>query len=632
FYQDLDSIMRMYMDSGFIQVQVGEPQVKHDKSGIEVSVTIQEGSQYFVGQLDVIGDETIDQDELQAMLEMTSGDIFSRSALSDDVEAVRSRYANRGFYEARVRPRTDVDPDLRTIDVVFEVEKGDLFFVDWIRVSGNQRTRDDVVRREMGIAEGDLFSDRALQRSRVRVRRLGYFEEVSLDTEQTEPGKLGVTLDVVERQTGSFSLGAGFGSTDGFLLNASVSQQNLWGKGYSLTVNADLGTNNQFGFVSFTDPSFRGSAASMSVSGRYSLVDFDDFKSKIQGFSVNFGYPLDEGETRGSMGYQYSSREIRDFDRSIASSLLQREEEATSTDTSMVTFAIRRDTRDDFRFPTEGQIVGLAVETAGLGGVNKFVRLEGRITRFIPARQWVGFDSTFIVNSRAGYVFDLNSISDFDLNSCGVACDTAVSDFNGQVQKLEDIDDDLKLALTERYFLGGLGAFQLRGFDQRSVGPRRTALTPYRLASGETIYGPTRRNFGLDSSITDRCLIDPENPTDGALPDDACNDIDDDDVDDLEDLDLSDVIGGNKMFLMNLELQFPLSEELGLTGILFFDMGNAFAENDNFNPADFRFGTGAGIQWFSPFGPILVELGFPLDPLDDEDGSVFEFSLGGSQY
>jgi outer membrane protein insertion porin family len=86
------------------------------------------------------------------------------------------------------------------------------------------------------------------------------------------------------------------------------------------------------------------------------------------------------------------------------------------------------------------------------------------------------------------------------------------------------------------------------------------------------------------------------------------------------------------MFLLNLELQFPISEELGLTGILFFDTGNSFAENDNINPADFRFATGAGVQWFSPFGPILVVLGFPLDPEDDEDSSVFEFSLGGAQY
>jgi outer membrane protein insertion porin family len=111
-----------------------------------------------------------------------------------------------------------------------------------------------------------------------------------------------------------------------------------------------------------------------------------------------------------------------------------------------------------------------------------------------------------------------------------------------------------------------------------------------------------------------------------------CNSIRDTEIDDFEDLDLSDVIGGNKMFLLNLELQFPIAEELGLMGLVFLDMGNAFAEDQAINPADFRFGTGAGVQWFSPFGPILVQLGIPLDRLDDEDATVFEFSMGGSSY
>ena len=94
----------------------------------------------------------------------------------------------------------------------------------------------------------------------------------------------------------------------------------------------------------------------------------------------------------------------------------------------------------------------------------------------------------------------------------------------------------------------------------------------------------------------------------------------------------TDVIGGNSMALVNLELQFPISEEMGLSGLVFLDMGNSFAEDDFINPADFRVGTGAGIQWFSPFGPILVVLGVPLDPYEDEDGTVFEFSLGGQNY
>ncbi len=191
---------------------------------------------------------------------------------------------------------------------------------------------------------------------------------------------------------------------------------------------------------------------------------------------------------------------------------------------------------------------------------------------------------------------------------------------DNQLQQLTSIDDALKLPLTARYFLGGLGAFQVRGFRQRSLGPRRTILDRFDAAGGEVLFFPSNRVIA--PGVPERCLDGTNN----------CNDIDDKDIDDFEALELADVIGGNKMFLLNLELQFPISEELGLRGIVFFDMGNAFAENESINPADLRFGVGAGLQWFSPFGPILMQLGFPLDALEDEDGSVFEFSFGGSQF
>ena len=116
------------------------------------------------------------------------------------------------------------------------------------------------------------------------------------------------------------------------------------------------------------------------------------------------------------------------------------------------------------------------------------------------------------------------------------------------------------------------------------------------------------------------------------MPSDQCNSLDDTEIDEFADLDLTDVIGGNKMFLLNLELRFPLVEDMGLEGLVFLDMGNAFAEDELINPANFRFGTGFGVQWFSPFGPLLMQLGFPLDPLEVEESSVFEFSMGGSQY
>jgi outer membrane protein assembly factor BamA len=362
-----------------------------------------------------------------------------------------------------------------------------------------------------------------------------------------------------------------------------------------------------------------GTVASLALTANSMKSEYNDFDQEQTGFSISLGYPLDEGETFANTGYAFASRKVSGYEQFQAASLLEREEFQGKTTTSLVNMSLRRDTRDDIRFPKSGHISGFNVDFAGLGGFSEFLRLEGRSTHFIPLGSWLPFESTFVFNSRVGYAIPWNTISDYDLPPCtDNACTAAgaIGDPLDQVRALADIDEDLELPLTERYFLGGLGAFQVRGFEQRSLGPRRTILQPVPLAVGGIAFIP----YGYDPA------------TGGCLPGIVCNNLDDTEIDDFDNLDLTDVIGGNSMALVNLELQFPISEEMGLSGMLFLDMGNSFAENDFINPADFRFGTGVGIQWFSPFGPILVVLGFPLDPYEDEDSSVFEFSLGGQNY
>ena len=310
------------------------------------------------------------------------------------------------------------------------------------------------------------------------------------------------------------------------------------------------------------------------------------------------------------------------FELFRAASMLQREEFGGDTTTSQVSFTLRRDTRDDIRFPNRGQLSGVALEYAGLGGVNDFLRLEARSSHWLPIR-WLPFEATFVINGRIGWALPFNSIADFDLPPCGgdLADPNSCASFAARSPDfagLAQIDDDLELPLTERYFLGGLGNFQLRGYKQRAVGPRRAVL-----ASQRGFTNPRDRaftTFGLNRQTGD-CTI-PE----------GCNSLADKEDDDFVDLDETDVIGGNKMLLLNLELQFPISEELGLKGLVFTDMGNAYAEDEGFDLSNLRFGAGGGVQWFSPFGPITIILGIPINKLEDEDASVFEFSMGGSTF
>jgi outer membrane protein insertion porin family len=620
FYQDLDKIQRLYMDDGYIRVSVGEPQVDIQKDGIVVAVDIIEGPQFLVGTVDILGDETMDREQLFALVELEPGEVFSRSTLTSDVDRLRGYYADRGFFDASVNPITNVDPDKKQIATSFEVKKGELYFVEGIDVNGNVRTADTVVRRQIAIGEGELYSAQAVAMTKQRVQRLGYFEEVEVQAKPTDvPNRVAMTVDVVERPTGSFSFGAGVGSVDGFIVSGSITQENLFGTGRSLSAGADIGSQNHNYYVRFVEPYLMGTAVSLSLTVNSAESEYNDFDEEQTGFGLSLGYPLDEGETFASTGYAFASRKVSGYEQFQAASLLDREEFQGDTTTSLVNFSLRRDTRDDIRFPHSGHITGFNVDFAGLGGFSEFLRLEGRTTHFIPLGSWLPFESTFVFNSRIGYAVPWNVIGDYDLPECGLTeLECAVS-ASSETRFLTEIDKDLELPLTERYFLGGLGAFQVRGFEQRSLGPRRTILNTAKVdisgVPNQVVFTPYGREF-----FTGICQSPP------------CNDIDDEDIDDFEDLDATDVIGGNSMALVNLELQFPISEEMGLSGMVFLDMGNAFAENDFINPADFRFGTGVGIQWFSPFGPILVVLGFPLDPYEDEDASVFEFSLGGQNY
>ena len=619
FYQDLDKIQRLYMDDGYIRVSVGEPQVDVQKDGLVVAVDISEGPQFLVGTVDILGDETMDREQLFTLVELEPGEVFSRSTLTSDVDRLRGYYADRGFFDAAVNPITNVDPEKKEIATSFDVKKGELYFVEGIDVNGNTRTADSVVRRELSIGEGELYSASALARSKMRVQRLGYFEEVEIQAKPTDvPNRVGMSIDVVERPTGSFSFGAGVGSVDGFVVSGSIRQDNLFGTGRSLSAGADLGSVNRSYYVRFVEPYLFNSAAALSLTLQSATSEYVDFEEEQSGFSLSLSYPLDEGITYGATGYSFASRSVTGFEQFQAASLLEREEFQGDTTTSLVNVNLRRDTRDDIRFPKSGHVTGIAFDFAGLGGFSEFLRIEGRTTQFIPLNHWLPFESTFVFNTRVGYTIPWNVIEDYDLPDCGAStCSTGFD----QVRYLTQIDTDLELPLTERYFLGGLGAFQVRGFKQRSLGPRRTILDTKQNVQGDILFAPYGRNVVAEQGPPGECR-----------PGFECNDIDDQEIDDFENLDATDVIGGNSMALVNLELDFPISEEMGLSGLVFFDMGNAFAENDFINPAEFRFATGAGIQWFSPFGPILVVLGFPLDPYEDEDGSVFEFSLGGQNY
>jgi outer membrane protein insertion porin family len=644
FLQDLNSVGKQYSDAGYVQVEIGEPEVIASPNGLVVSVTIVEGDQFRVGALDVAGDSTVDIDALRDKLQLQEGDIFNRSHLTQDVAALTRHYTDRGFYFANVSPLSNLSPGDRTVDIIFQVRKGPLYFIRNVNIGGNTITVDPVIRREIPIVEGELYSQREILLAKARVQSLGFFEEVDFQVKPTdEPDQIDLDVKLVERPTGTFSFGAGFSSQDSFVVNGSLSQDNLFGRGYSARLSADIGAQTQRFFLSASDPYFLGTQFSLGLTLFRTSINFEDFEQEQTGVDVVVGHSLSEdNRTRGFARYSWTSRSIDQDENVDAAAVIFRELIQDEITSSLVGIQVNSDTRDNRLSPTSGYTYSVALEFAGIGFFSNFLRAEAGATYYLGAPWWLLDKSTFVVSGRIGYALPLNDISDYDFPTDGGDLFPVIPTADGNILPLQAIDDDITLPLSERYFLGGLGEFQLRGFEARSVGPRRAIL----------------RNVGGQLIPVGRTIIfvnpddhDQEVPSDwlggtplastrcsdtggfGGNANGDCNDISDEDIDDFEDLDETDVIGGNKFITTSLEYRFPISETIGLQGVLFFDMGNAFYEGENlFDVGEWRYGTGVGVQWFSPFGPLAVILGFPLDPLEDEDSPVFEFSVGGQGF
>jgi outer membrane protein insertion porin family len=649
FLQDLRSVEKKYTDAGFLQVELGEPIVKPSEDGLAVTVPVTEGRRFKVGALEIEGDESVDEQVLREKLELETGEWLNRSALTKDVETLTDHYRDRGFYFASVSPLTNLGGSSDAVDVAFQVKKGPLYFIRQVDIEGNDTTVDPVIRREVPLAEGQLYSQRQINLAKRRIQGLGFFEEVDLKPEPTEEAEqLDLSVKVVERPTGSFSFGAGFSSQDRFVINGSLSQQNLFGRGWATNLSADVGGRTQRFLVSLQDPSIFDSDWGLGVTAFRTSLRFQDFKQDATGGDLFLSHALSEdGRTRGAVRYSFQDRNIDD-DSGLneAAGIIQRELVAGSLTASSIGLEFTRDLRDDRIAASEGYVVGGSVEFAGLGFDARFLRFEGRGAWFLGAPSWLFDHSSFVLSSRIGYVMPFNSIADFDLPQP----DTGVDDLNGQLLALDQIDTDQKLPLSERYFLGGIGSFQLRGFKSRSVGPRRAILSAPNVLGGA--IGATTNTFIpighvlIPATDAEGRFVDVDGDgnndffsvcdRDGdALQDavDTCNKQGARDIDDFANLSETDVIGGNKFISTSFEYRFPISETVGLQGVIFVDLGNAFAEGDNlFAVKDWRYGTGAGVQWFSPFGPLMFVLGFPLDPLSIEKSPEFEFSVGGGSF
>jgi outer membrane protein insertion porin family len=380
FERDVQILRFVYYNQGYVQAKIDRPQVTvtPDKKNIYITIRIEEGEQYTVGDVDFAGDILFPKDELYEAVKIDENGVFAYDVLQKDISELTAKYGDLGYAYANVIPRTRFNDKERKVDLLFEFDKGSKVYFGKINVIGNSKTRDKVVRRELKVREGELYNETRRRQSLENIQRLGFFEEVNFktSTDQERNEIMNVDINVKERNTGQIQLGAGYGTSQGFTLQGSVNQTNFLGKGQNLGASLNLSGTGSYYSLSFTEPYFQdtlwsigGDVYQSANSGR---ADYDE---KHTGGAIRLGHPVAEN-TRGFIRYKYDKAELSDRIENgvnITDPDLFPTKQA-SGETSSVTGTLEYDTRNDRFTPTRGIYSSGAFEYAGVGGQKKFTR------------------------------------------------------------------------------------------------------------------------------------------------------------------------------------------------------------------------------------------------------------------
>lgn len=431
--QDLDRIADLYFNEGYVRVKVRKPVISlvdNDRHML-LLINIDEGAQYRLGKVDAQGDLMHGKEELLQMLAMQPGDVFSRKKLRDGVGAITDVYADQGYAYANVSPLTRTDDETKLIDVMFDIEQGPQVYVERIDITGNNKTRDKVIRREMKLVEGELFSATDMKRSKARINNLGFFEAVDIST---SPGsseeKMNVNVNVEERPTGTFSVGAGYSSVDGVVAQGSITQGNFLGRGLRLNLAGSIGSDSTTYQLGVTDPYFMDTRWTLGFEVYQTMREWDEYSRDATGFAIKAGHPVGE-YSRILATYRLEFADVYDVDFFASDTI--KDQEGTST-VSSITTTYSINTTDNRLDPSTGTDLAATWEFAGIGGTEHFSKYVLDVRHFWP----FVWDTVLSARGQIGYVHDW--------------------------QKSEDVP------INERFYLGGITS--LRGFEAREVGPR----------------------------------------------------------------------------------------------------------------------------------------------------------------
>ena len=477
---DKELLRRFYLKNGYADFEVKDAtaELTPDKRAFFVTFNVNEGERYKVAKITVNSKlRNLKGDELRALIPISEGDTYDGDAVEKTSQAVQDAVQTRGYAFVEVKPEIARDKSKKTVDLVFEVGEGPRVYIERLDIVGNTRTKDKVVRREFRLAEGDAFNAATVRRSRQRLQDMGYFNSVVVQPSQgSAPDKAIVTATVDEKATGELTLGGGYSTDAGALLQAGLRERNLVGTGIDGSINGVLAQKRSQIDLSVTDPYFldRNLVAGFDLFHvRNNNQDIAAYSERRTGGALRVGYEFNE-HLRQAWTYSIVDRNVYNV-QSGASIYISNQQGSSLL--SQIGQTLTLDYRDSRTEPRDGFIVRVGTDFAGLGGTARYVRAKIDTTYYVPLEAYLG-DPEWVValTAGAGYLAQL-----------------------GRQEKIID-----------RFFLGG---DNLRGFQSGGAGPHAVGGTSVDSIGGRLIYTQSSElRFPLpisaDLGLTGRTFVD----------------------------------------------------------------------------------------------------------------------------
>lgn len=578
---DLEKLNSWYLDRGYVDFSIDSTQVSisPDKRDMFLTAGVTEGEQYKISEIKVTGDTVLPQEDVERMVIQKSGDVFSRALLEFSSNGITNSLSNIGYAFAKVNPIPTSNRADRTVAVNMQVVPGPRVAVRQILFRGNTRTSDEVLRREMRQFENSWYSQAAIDRSKIRLQRLGYFESVDVQTEPVAGSndQVDVVYNVKETTSGSFVFGLGYSQSYGMTTSVQLSQNNFLGGGNRVSVEASRSSYLQRYAFSYTNPYFTDDGVSLGYNLSWRELDYSDYNtaqynSTNGAAQVVFGVPITETDTVSLM-VGIDSNQITTYAGATPEAIIdyinavgRRTFHSWRTELGWA-----RDTRNDYFMPTAGTYQRVGLETTLPGSTVEYFKVNYQISKYWP------IIPALVINTRAEVGYGDSYGKDFRRDLCYTPPSDANPNPTQTVNCTPESADYLKtvtgsgLPFFENFYAGGTNS--VRGFEDNTLGPRSEATYSY--SRGQPL-------------------------------------------------------GGSLKTVGSIEAYFPrLFDSPSARVSAFVDVGNVYNGVDNFKANDLRVSTGVALLWRAPVGPISISYAFPLKKQPGDEIERLQFTFGG---